>query len=124
MRGWKMWIRWPIRQCLIFVRLWDRSRNSRKKKSGNRVLAYGITVCAAAAALALGMNYLSRNPGILGGRDVQTDSSAVAGKWKDNGFGTEKKGRLPAMDSRKRRQKNGSSRAVSENRPEYRRNGK
>ena len=31
MRGWKMWIRWPIRQCLIFVRLWDRSRNSRKR---------------------------------------------------------------------------------------------
>ena len=96
-----------------FRKIVGQRQEQQKKKSGNRVLAYGITVCAAAAALALGMNYLSRNPGILGGRDVQTDSSAVAANGRITASG-QKEGEAAGDGQQKTQTENGSSRAVSE----------
>ena len=96
-----------------FRKIVGQKQEQQKKKSGNRVLAYGITVCAAAAALALGMNYLSRNPGILGGRDVQTDSSAVAANGRITASG-QKEGEVAGDGQQKTQTENGSSRAVSE----------
>ncbi len=61
-----------------FRRIVGQKQEQQKKKSGSKGLAYSVTVCAAAVVLALGLNYVTRNPGAEENQGTPVNSSAVA----------------------------------------------
>lgn len=69
-----------------------------QQKKGGKGLVYGVTVCAAAAALALGLNYMANSPGNGNDQSAKTGSAAVAvnGTGKDS---VDSAGELPEKNS-------------------------
>lgn len=61
-----------------FRKIVGQKKEEQKKKPGGRGLAYGITVCAAAAALAFGLNYMAKDAGNVSDQSAGTASGAVA----------------------------------------------
>lgn len=61
-----------------FRKIVGQKQEQQKKKSGGKGLAYGVTVCAAAVVLALGLNYVTRNPGAEENQGTPANSPAVA----------------------------------------------
>ena len=61
-----------------FRKIVGQKQEQQKKKSGSKGLAYSVTVCAAAVVLALGLNYVTRNPGAEENQGTPVNSSAVA----------------------------------------------
>lgn len=55
----------------------QKQEQQKQKKTGGRGLAYGITVCAAAAVLALGLNYMNKGAQ-TGEQETQANGAAVA----------------------------------------------
>lgn len=60
-----------------FRKIVGQKQEQQKKKSGSKGLAYSVTVCAAAVVLALGLNYVTRNPGAEENQGTPVNSSAV-----------------------------------------------
>lgn len=61
-----------------FRKIVGQKQEQKKKKTVNKGLAYGVTVCAAAAVLAFGLNFVTRDQGTQRDQDTQSGAQTVA----------------------------------------------
>ena len=61
-----------------FRKIVGQKQEQKKKKTVNKGLAYGVTVCAAAAVLAFGLNFAARDQGSQRDQGAQSGSQTVA----------------------------------------------